>query len=152
MILEVRFEGTTYNELPYKFEAGTPHMSGAVGLAAAIDYVDALGLEAIGHWEHVLLAHATARLSRIEGLRIIGTAADKAGLVSFVLDGVHPHDLGTILDEAGIAIRTGHHCAMPAIERFGVPATARASFGLYNTLDEIDRLADAVGRARDLFV
>ena len=151
MILHVSFEGTTYNELPYKFEAGTPHMSGAVGLAAAIDYVEHIGLEKIGAWEATLLAYAHERLQAIEGLRVIGTAAHKAGLVSFVVDGVHPHDLGTILDEQGVAIRTGHHCAMPAIEFFKVPATARASFGLYTTLDDIDRLADAVVGARDLF-
>jgi len=151
MILHVSFEGTTYNELPYKFEAGTPHMSGAVGLAAAIDYVEHIGLEKIGAWESTLLAYAHERLQAIEGLRVIGTAAHKAGLVSFVVDGVHPHDLGTILDEQGVAIRTGHHCAMPAIEFFKVPATARASFGLYTTLDDIDRLADAVVGARDLF-
>jgi cysteine desulfurase / selenocysteine lyase len=151
MILHVSFEGTTYNELPYKFEAGTPHISGAVGLAAAIDYVDTIGLEKIGAWESTLLAHAHARLGAIEGLRIIGTAAHKAGLVSFVVDGVHPHDLGTILDEEGVAIRTGHHCAMPAIEFFKVPATARASFGLYTTLEEIDRLAQAIETARTLF-
>ncbi len=151
MILHVSFDGTTYNELPYKFEAGTPHMSGAVGLAAAIDYVEHIGLEKIGAWESTLLAYAHERLQAIEGLRVIGTAAHKAGLVSFVVDGVHPHDLGTILDEQGVAIRTGHHCAMPAIEFFKVPATARASFGLYTTLDDIDRLADAVVGARDLF-
>ena len=151
MILHVSFEGTTYNELPYKFEAGTPHLSGAVGLAAAIDYVDGIGLENIGEWESTLLARAHERLSAIEGLRIIGTAAHKAGLVSFVVDGVHPHDLGTILDEEGVAIRTGHHCAMPAIEFFKVPATARASFGLYTTLEEIDRLAEAIETARNLF-
>ena len=151
MILHVSFDGTTYNELPYKFEAGTPHMSGAVGLAAAIDYVEHIGLEKIGAWESTLLAYAHERLQAIEGLRVIGTAAHKAGLVSFVVDGVHPHDLGTILDEQGVAIRTGHHCAMPAIEFFKVPATARASFGLYTTLDDIDRLANAVVGARDLF-
>jgi cysteine desulfurase/selenocysteine lyase len=151
MILHVSFEGTTYNELPYKFEAGTPHISGAVGLAAAIDYVDTIGLDKIGAWESTLLAHAHARLGAIEGLRIIGTAAHKAGLVSFVVEGVHPHDLGTILDEEGVAIRTGHHCAMPAIEFFKVPATARASFGLYTTLEEIDRLGQAIETARTLF-
>jgi cysteine desulfurase/selenocysteine lyase len=151
MILHVSFEGTTYNELPYKFEAGTPHISGAVGLAAAIDYVDTIGLDKIGTWESTLLAHAHARLGAIEGLRIIGTAAHKAGLVSFVVEGVHPHDLGTILDEEGVAIRTGHHCAMPAIEFFKVPATARASFGLYTTLEEIDRLGQAIETARTLF-
>jgi len=151
MILHVSFERTTYNELPYKFEAGTPHISGAVGLGAAIDYIERIGLANIGQWEATLLDYATQRLSAIEGLRIIGTAAHKAGLVSFVVDDVHPHDLGTILDEQGIAIRTGHHCAMPAIEFFKVPATARASFGLYTTLEEIDCLAEAVIAARELF-
>jgi cysteine desulfurase / selenocysteine lyase len=151
MILSVRFDGTTYNQLPFKFEAGTPHISGAVGLAAAIDYVESVGLERIAAWERELLGHATARLSAIDGLTIIGTARHKASLVSFVVDGVHPHDLGTILDQEGIAIRTGHHCAMPAIEFFGVPATARASFAFYNTRDEIDRLAAAVAAARAMF-
>jgi cysteine desulfurase/selenocysteine lyase len=151
MILAVRFDGTTYNQLPFKFEAGTPHISGAVGLAAAIDYVDGVGLGRIAAWERRLLAHATERLSAIEGVRLIGTARDKASLVSFVVDGVHPHDLGTILDERGIAIRTGHHCAMPAIEFFGVPATARASFAFYNTLAEIDALAEGVAAARAMF-
>ena len=151
MILSVRFDGTTYNQLPFKFEAGTPHISGAVGLAAAIDYVEGVGLARIAAWERELLAHATARLTAIDGLTLIGTARDKASLVSFVVDGVHPHDLGTILDQDGIAIRTGHHCAMPAIEFFGVPATARASFAFYNTRDEIDRLASAVAGARAMF-
>jgi len=151
MILAVRFDGTTYNQLPFKFEAGTPHISGAVGLAAAIDYVEGVGLARIAAWERELLAHATARLTAIDGLTLIGTARDKASLVSFVVDGVHPHDLGTILDQDGIAIRTGHHCAMPAIEFFGVPATARASFAFYNTRDEIDRLAAAVAAARAMF-
>jgi cysteine desulfurase / selenocysteine lyase len=151
MILSVSFHGTTYNQLPFKFEAGTPHISGAIGLAAAIDYVEGVGLARIAAWEQELLAHATARLAAIDGLTIIGTARHKASLVSFVVDGVHPHDLGTILDQEGIAIRTGHHCAMPAIEFFGVPATARASFAFYNTRDEIDRLAAAVGAARAMF-
>lgn len=151
MILSVDFEGTTYNELPFKFEAGTPHISGAVGLGAAIDYVDGVGLDRIGAWEHELLDYATAGLSGVDGLRIIGTARDKASLVSFVLEDVHPHDLGTILDQEGIAIRTGHHCAMPAIKRFGVPATARASFAFYNTKAEIDRLVTAVAAARAMF-
>ena len=151
MILSVSFAGTTYNQLPFKFEAGTPHMSGAVGLAAAIDYVDGVGLDRIAAWERMLLDYATERLGTIEGLRIIGTAQEKASLVSFVLDGVHPHDIGTILDQQGVAIRTGHHCAMPAIEFFGVPATARASFAFYNTREEIDRLVDAVTAARDMF-
>jgi cysteine desulfurase/selenocysteine lyase len=151
MILSVSFSGTTYNQLPFKFEAGTPHMSGAVGLAAAIDYVDAIGLGRIAAWEGELLRYATARLLEIEDLRIIGTARDKASLVSFVVDGVHPHDIGTILDQYGIAIRTGHHCAMPAIEFMGVAATARASFAFYNTCAEVDRLVDAVRAARDMF-
>jgi cysteine desulfurase/selenocysteine lyase len=151
MILSVSFEGTTYNQLPFKFEAGTPNMSGAVGLAAAIDYVDSVGIGPIAAWERELLLHASARLAAIEGVTIIGTARDKASLVSFVVDGVHPHDLGTILDQEGIAIRTGHHCAMPVMTFFGVPATARASFAFYNTRAEIDRLADAVAGARALF-
>ncbi|MEI8299263.1 MAG: cysteine desulfurase [Pseudomonadota bacterium] len=151
MILSVSFTGTTYNQLPFKFEAGTPHMSGAVGLAAAIDYVDGIGLERIAAWERMLLDYASERLSAIDGLTVIGTAKDKASLVSFVLDGVHPHDIGTILDQQGVAIRTGHHCAMPAIEFFGVPATARASFAFYNTREEIDVLVDAVTAARDMF-
>ena len=151
MILSVSFTGTTYNQLPFKFEAGTPHISGAVGLAAAIDYVDGVGLARIAAWEQELLGHATLRLGAIDGLTIIGTARHKASLVSFVVDGVHPHDLGTILDQEGIAIRTGHHCAMPAIEFFGVPATARASFAFYNTRDEIDRLAATVAAARAMF-
>ena len=151
MILSVSFAATTYNQLPFKFEAGTPHMSGAVGLAAAIDYLDGIGLERVAAWEGELLAYATRRLSEIEDLRIIGTARDKASLVSFVIAGVHPHDIGTILDQYGIAIRTGHHCAMPAIEFMGVPATARASFAFYNTLAEVDRLVDAVRAARDMF-
>ena len=151
MILSVSFTGTTYNQLPFKFEAGTPHMSGAVGLSAAIDYVDGIGLERIAAWERMLLDYASERLSAIDGLTVIGTAKDKASLVSFVLDGVHPHDIGTILDQQGVAIRTGHHCAMPAIEFFGVPATARASFAFYNTREEIDVLVDAVTAARDMF-
>lgn len=144
MILSVSFTGTTYNELPFRFEAGTPNIAGAVGLGAAIDYVTALGLSRIAAWEHELLLHATKALSAIDGLRIVGTAANKASLVSFVVDGVHPHDLGTILDQEGIAIRTGHHCAMPVMDFYGLPATARASFSFYNTLDEINRLAAAV--------
>ncbi len=152
MILSVSFQGTTYNTLPYKFEAGTPNMSGAVGLAAAIDYVDRIGLADIAEFEQDLLVHATHALTAVAGVRIIGTAADKASLVSFVVDGVHPHDLGTILDQDGIAIRTGHHCAMPVMDFFGLPATARASFAFYNTKAEIDQLATAVASARALFI
>ena len=151
MILAVTFAKTTYNALPYKFEAGTPNISGAIGLGAAIDYLGAMDLAGAHDHERALLAYATNVLSRIEDLRIIGTAQDKASLVSFVVKGVHPHDLGTILDEEGIAIRTGHHCAMPVMDFFGLPATARASFAFYNTFDEIDRLAAAIGRARSLF-
>ncbi|HEY1855672.1 SufS family cysteine desulfurase, partial [Acidocella sp.] len=131
MILTVTFERTTYNDLPYKFEAGTPNISGAVGLGAAIDYVESLGIEAIGAHEHGLLEAATAALTAIPGLRLIGTAKDKAAVVSFVLDGIHPHDLGTILDAEGVAVRTGHHCAQPVMDFFSIPATARASFACY---------------------
>jgi cysteine desulfurase/selenocysteine lyase len=151
MILTVSFAKSTYNSLPHKFEAGTPNISGAIGLGAATDYLGALDLGAAHAHERELLAYATDVLSNIPGLRIIGTAADKAGLVSFVVAGVHPHDLGTILDQDGIAIRTGHHCAMPVMEFFKLPATARASFSFYNTFDEIDRLAASIERARTLF-
>ena len=151
MILSVGFDRTTYNALPYKFEAGTPNISGAVGLGAAVRFLQSLDLEAVRAHEHALLEYATARLGDIEGLTIIGTAREKASLVSFVVAGVHPHDLGTILDEDGIAVRTGHHCAMPVMEFFKVAATARASFALYNTFEEVDRLAAAIPRARALF-
>jgi len=151
MILTVSFEKTTYNELPWKFEAGTPNISGAVGLAAAMDYVEGLGLEAIALHEQKLLALATAQLERIPGVRIVGTAPHKAAVVSFVMAGVHPHDLGTILDHEGIAIRTGHHCAMPVMTFFGIPATARASFGCYNTEREVAALSAALGKAREVF-
>jgi cysteine desulfurase/selenocysteine lyase len=150
MILTVSFEKTVYSGLPSKFEAGTPNISGAVGLGAAVDFMQSLDLEAARAHEHALLEYATRALGEIDGLGIIGTAANKASLVSFVVAGVHPHDLGTILDGDGIAIRTGHHCAMPVMEFFQVPATARASFAFYNTFEEIDRLADSVGRARAL--
>jgi cysteine desulfurase/selenocysteine lyase len=151
MILTVSFEGTTYNQLPWKFEAGTPNMTGAVGLAAAMDYVDAIGLDRIAAWEHELLEYATAKLAAVPGLTIVGQARDKASLVSFVIDGVHPHDLGTILDQDGIAIRTGHHCAMPVMDFYGLAATARASFAFYNTKAEIDCLATALVAAREMF-
>jgi cysteine desulfurase/selenocysteine lyase len=151
MILTVSFEKTTYNALPYKFEAGTPNISGAIGLGAAVDFLWSLDLKAAHAHEHALLEYATASLRKIDGLTIVGTASDKASLISFVLAGVHPHDLGTILDEDGIAIRTGHHCAMPVMEFFNLPATARASFAFYNTFEEIDRLAAAVARARAIF-
>jgi cysteine desulfurase / selenocysteine lyase len=150
MILTVSFEKTTYNALPHKFEAGTPNISGAIGLGAAVSFLASLDLAAAHAHERALLDYATGTLTKIDGLRIIGTAPEKASLVSFVLDGVHPHDLGTILDGDGVAVRTGHHCAMPVMEFFEVPATARASFAFYNTFEEIDRLADSIGRARAL--
>ncbi|HXC09302.1 MAG TPA: cysteine desulfurase [Steroidobacteraceae bacterium] len=151
MILAVTFAKTTYNGLPNKFEAGTPNISGAIGLGAAVDFLSGLDRDAAHAHESALLEHATAVLGRIPELRIVGTAGEKASLVSFVVSGVHPHDLGTILDEDGIAVRTGHHCAMPVMEFFNLPATARASFAFYNTLEEIDRLAAGVERARKLF-
>lgn len=150
MILTVSFSGTTYNELPYRFEAGTPNISGAIGLGAAIDYLDALGMSAIEAWEAELLAYATDKVSAVPDLQIIGTAEHKAGVISFNLDDVHPHDLGTILDHQGVAIRTGHHCAMPVMEHFGIPGTARASLAFYNTPADIDQLVDALQLARDM--
>jgi cysteine desulfurase/selenocysteine lyase len=152
MILAVTFEKTTYNALPYKFEAGTPHIAGAIGMGAAIDYVEGIGLDAIAAYEKDLLAYATAKVSAIEGVRIIGTAKEKTGVISFVMDGAHAHDVGTILDQEGVAIRTGHHCAMPIMERFGVPATARASLAFYNTKEEIDALVAAMRKVREVFV
>ena len=151
MILSVTFEKTIYNEAPIKFEAGTPHIAGAIGLGAAIDYVGSIGLDQIAAYEGELLAYATDAISAIPGLRIIGTAKEKASILSFVLDGVHAHDIGTILDQEGIAIRTGHHCAQPVLQRFGVPATARASLAFYNTRDEIDALVKAIHKVTDLF-
>jgi len=151
MILSVSFDRTTYNELPWKFEAGTPNMSGAVGLAAAIDYIDSLGLDAIAAHEQALLVLATDELARIPGIELIGTAAHKASVLSFVMDGIHAHDLGTILDAEGVAVRTGHHCAMPVMDFFGVPATARASFACYNTAGDVQRLVAALHKAREVF-
>jgi cysteine desulfurase/selenocysteine lyase len=151
MILAVSFAKTTYNSLPYKFEAGTPNISGTIGLGAAVDFFESLDLRGAHVHEQALLQYATAALSKIDGLRIVGTATDKASLISFAVAGVHPHDLGTILDEDGIAIRTGHHCAMPVMDFFKLPATARASFAFYNTFEEIDRLAAGVERARKIF-
>jgi cysteine desulfurase/selenocysteine lyase len=151
MILTVSFEKTTYNSLPFKFEAGTPNISGAVGMAAAIDYIESLGLENIHAHEQRLLELATAKLSQVPGLTIIGTAPDKAAVISFTLDGVHPHDLGTILDAQGVAVRTGHHCAMPVMEFFDVPATARASFACYSRESDIDALTAALHDARRVF-
>jgi cysteine desulfurase/selenocysteine lyase len=151
MILAVTFAKTTYNALPHKFEAGTPNISGGIGLGAAVDFLAGLDRPAAHAHEHALLQHATSMLARIPGLRIVGTAPDKASLVSFVVAGVHPHDLGTVLDEDGIAVRTGHHCAMPVMDFFKLPATARASFAFYNTFDEIERLAAGIERARKIF-
>ena len=151
MIEVVTFERSTYAPPPHKFEAGTPDISGVIGLGAAVDYVTELGLEAIGAHEHDLLEYATERLSAIPGLRIIGTAEHKAAVVSFVLDFAHPHDVGTILDQHGIAVRTGHHCAQPVMARYGVPATARASFSVYNTREDVDALVAAIEGVRELF-
>ncbi len=150
MILSVSFEKTTYNQLPWKFEAGTPNISGTIGLGAAIRYLQSVGIERIAAYEHQLLTYATQRLQTIPGLKIVGTSAHKAAVVSFVMDGIHPHDIGTILDTEGVAIRTGHHCAMPVMEFFKVPATARASMSFYNTYDEIDRLVTALEHTRQV--
>jgi cysteine desulfurase/selenocysteine lyase len=151
MIASVSFEKTTWNVLPYKFEAGTPHIAGAVGLAAALDYVRGVGLDAIAVHEHALLRYATDVVGAMPGIRLVGTAREKAAVLSFVLEGVHAHDVGTIVDREGVAIRTGHHCAQPVMERFGVPATARASFALYNTREEVDALAMALRKVLELF-
>ena len=151
MIESVTFEKTTYAGLPFKFEAGTPHIAGAIGLGAAIDYVTGLGLERIGAHESDILEYATARLGALNSVRLIGTAPDKAAIVSFNLEDVHPHDVGTILDREGVAVRTGHHCAQPVMDRFDVAATVRASFGLYNTRQEVDALVDALGRVQEIF-
>jgi len=151
MILTVSFEKSTFNELPFKFEAGTPNISGAIGLAAAMDYVEGLGLDAIAAHEQQLLQLATAQVSDLPDIELIGTAAHKASILSFTMKGVHPHDLGTILDAEGVAIRTGHHCAMPVMSFFGVPATARASFGCYNTQGDVARLVAALVKAREVF-
>lgn len=152
MINRVTFEKTTYNSLPYKFEAGTPHAAGAIGLASAIDYVNSIGLNAITSYEHQLLDYATQQLQQIEGLRIIGTAAEKASILSFVLNDIHAHDVGTILDQYGVAIRSGHHCTMPLMDRFGVAATTRASFVFYNTFEEIDILVASLQQVKKVFV
>ena len=150
MIRSVTFEKTTYNDIPYRFEAGTPNISAAIGLGAAIDYVERTGREAIADYEAELLSYATKRVSAIPGVRIIGTAKEKAGVLSFVIDGIHPHDVGTILDLEGIAVRTGHHCAQPVMERFGVPATTRVSLAFYNTREEIDALVKGIEKAKEI--
>jgi cysteine desulfurase/selenocysteine lyase len=151
MIRSVTFEKTLYNVLPYKFEAGTPNIAGGIGLGAAIDYLSQVGLELVTAYERELLDYATEAVSTISGVRIIGTAREKAGVLSFVLEGVHAHDVGTILDQEGIAIRTGHHCAMPVMQRFGVPATARASLAFYNTREEVDALVGATHKVKRMF-
>ena len=151
MIKSVTFESTIYNDLPYKFEAGTPHIAGVIGLGAAIDYVSDIGMDCIDTYEHGLLEYGMECLSSIGGVQIIGTASEKSAILSFVMDGIHPHDIGTILDTEGIAIRTGHHCAQPLMDRFGVPATARASLAFYNTRDEIDVLVKGIDRVLEVF-
>ncbi len=151
MISSVTFEKTTYNKIPYKFEAGTPHIAGVIGLGAAVDYVSQMGIEKISAYETELLQHGTKALEKIPGLRLIGTAEEKASVLSFVLEDIHAHDIGTILDRSGVAIRAGHHCAMPVMDRFGVPATARASLALYNTKQEIDVLADSLHEVLKMF-
>ncbi len=151
MILEVSFDGTTYNELPYKFEAGTPNVSGAAGFGATVRYLEGIGMDRIAAHEQQLLAYMTEQLEGIDGMRLYGTASNKASVQSFLLDDIHPHDLGTILDHQGIAIRTGHHCAMPVMEFLGVPGTARASLGLYNNRDDVDRLVQSLLKAKELF-
>jgi cysteine desulfurase/selenocysteine lyase len=152
MISSVTFEKSTWNTLPHKFEAGTPHIEGAIVLGVAIDYIRETGLDRIAAHEHDLLEYGTEALSSIKGLRLIGTARQKASILSFVLDGIHPHDIGTIVDREGIAVRTGHHCAQPVMDRFGVPATARASLAMYNTREEIDALVGALERVKEIFV
>jgi len=151
MILSVTFEKTTYNCVPYKFEAGTPNIAGTIGLGAAVDYLRSIGMSAIAAWEHELLDYGTRALRDIPGVRLIGTAKDKAAVLSFLVGDIHPHDVGTILDQQGIAIRTGHHCAQPVMDRFGVAATARASFAFYNTKQEIDALAAGIRKAIEVF-
>jgi cysteine desulfurase/selenocysteine lyase len=151
MISSVTFEKSTWNALPYKFEAGTPHIAGAIALHAALDYIDGVGLDAIAAHERELTAYGTQVLQDVEGVRLIGTAREKSSILSFVMDGIHPHDIGTIVDREGVAIRTGHHCAQPVMERFGVPATARASIAMYNTREEIDRLGRALRKVREVF-
>jgi cysteine desulfurase/selenocysteine lyase len=151
MIRTVTFEKTTYNDLPYKFEAGTPNIAGGIGLGAALDYLTNIGMERIAAYEHELLLYGAERLSRIPGLRIVGTAKEKAAVLSFVMEGIHPHDIGTVLDRQGIAVRTGHHCAQPVMDWFGIPATTRASLAFYNTMGEIDALAAGIQKVKELF-
>jgi cysteine desulfurase/selenocysteine lyase len=151
MIRKVTFEKTTFQDIPHRFEAGTPPIVEAIGLGAAVDYLTAVGQAAVEAHEAGLLAYATERLADIPGLTIVGRAREKASIVSFVMEGAHPHDIGTVIDRAGVAVRAGHHCAQPLMERFGLSATARASFGLYNTREEVDTLADALATVREIF-
>ena len=151
MIRTVSFEESTWNDLPYKFEAGTPHIAGAIGLGSAVEFMTELGLDAIAAHEHDVLEYATEALDELDGIRIIGTAPEKAGIVSFVVEGVHPHDVGTIVDRHGVAIRAGHHCAMPLMRRYGVPATSRASLALYNTRADIDALVESLRKVKEIF-
>jgi cysteine desulfurase/selenocysteine lyase len=151
MILSVSFEKTTYNALPYKFEAGTPNIEGVIALATALDYVGGIGLDAIEAHEQEILRYATRELQKIDGLKIVGTAKVKASVISFTLEGVHPHDIGTILDQEGVAIRTGHHCAQPIMLRFNIPATGRASFAIYNTTEEVDALTAGLRKVIEVF-
>lgn len=152
MIAEVTFRKTTYNQLPYKFEAGTPHIAGAIGLGAAVDFVRSVGLEKIVEHEDHLLQQATRLAAQMEGMRVVGTMPGKASILSFVIEGVHPHDIGTILDSEGVAIRTGHHCAMPVMDHYCLPATARASFAMYNTMGEVEVLFEALHRVKEMFL
>ena len=151
MIRTVRFTGSTWNELPHKFEAGTPNIAGAIGLGAAVDYLESIGMLSIQNYEQALLEYGTQRLQTVKNLRLVGTARHKAGVLSFVMEGIHPHDIGTIVDQEGVAIRTGHHCAMPVMEHFRIPATARASLAFYNTRDDIDALVQALEKVREVF-
>jgi cysteine desulfurase/selenocysteine lyase len=151
MIASVSFAGTTYNRVPYKFEAGTPNIAGVIGMGAAIEYLQGLDLNRVAAHEHDLLEYATRRLRDVASLRLVGTAEHKASIVSFTLDGVHPHDVGTILDQHGVAVRAGHHCAQPVMDRFEIPGTVRASFALYNTRRDADRLLEALGRVKEIF-
>jgi cysteine desulfurase/selenocysteine lyase len=151
MILSVSFSGTTFNELPYKFEAGTPNIAGAIGLGAAVDYLLDIGMDDISQYEARLLDYATNVISAVDGIRLFGTAKKKASVISFNLDDIHPHDLGTVLDHQGVAIRTGHHCAMPVMEYFGIPGTARASMAFYNNEQDIDQLVSGLAQAIKMF-
>jgi cysteine desulfurase/selenocysteine lyase len=151
MIKVVTFEKTTYADLPYKFEAGTPNIAGGIGLGAALDYIGGLNIDQIAAHEHALLAYGTEALTKIPGLRLIGTAREKASVLSFVMEGIHPHDIGTVLDRQGIAVRTGHHCAQPVMDFFNVPATTRASLAFYNTFGEIDALVAGLHKVREVF-